>query len=159
MSDDVKSDIEIARAATKQPIWDIAAKLGLATESLEPYGNDKAKLSTEAINGLADRPDGKLILRFPNAQSPFGLQPQMGDPTHRSALSRSVIELLITDLALTVSRYGPSYRFRGTSLGKKAIRSIRFLLQTLITRCINLIYATNIPYNPVVIIVVRKTEE
>ena len=41
------------------------------------------------------RPGGSLILRFPNAQSPFGLAPQNGDPTHRSALSRSVFEQLI----------------------------------------------------------------
>ncbi len=72
MSDDVKSDIEIARAATKQPIWDIAAKLGIQAESLEPYGNDKAKLSTDAVNGLADRPDGKLILVTAITPTPAG---------------------------------------------------------------------------------------
>src|SRR5690606_21539064 len=57
-----KSDIEIARAAHKLPIQDIGAKLGIPSEHLLPYGHDKAKVSAEFIRGLADRPDGKLIL-------------------------------------------------------------------------------------------------
>ena len=35
---------------------------------------------------------GHLLLRFPNAQSPFGLPSQNGDPTHKSALSRNIFE-------------------------------------------------------------------
>jgi formate--tetrahydrofolate ligase len=58
----VKSDIEIARAASKRPIWKVGEKLGIPAESLEPYGNDKAKISAEFIRSLVDRPDGKLIL-------------------------------------------------------------------------------------------------
>ena len=41
------------------------------------------------------KPGGHLVLRFPNAQSPFGLAPQNGDPTHKTALSRSAFEPLI----------------------------------------------------------------
>jgi formate--tetrahydrofolate ligase len=62
MTSHVKSDIEIARAATKRPILEIGAKLGIPAEQLEPYGNDKAKVSAEYIRSLAGRPDGKLIL-------------------------------------------------------------------------------------------------
>ena len=40
-----KSDIEIARAAKKQPIQEIGAKIGIPTEHLLPFGHDKAKLS------------------------------------------------------------------------------------------------------------------
>jgi len=58
----VKSDIEIARAARKKPIWEIGSALGIPPEQLEPYGNDKAKVSAEFIRSLAGRPDGKLIL-------------------------------------------------------------------------------------------------
>lgn len=58
----VKSDIEIARAAQKKPIQDIGARLGIPPESLVPYGHDKAKVSQDFIDGLAGRPDGKLIL-------------------------------------------------------------------------------------------------
>jgi formate--tetrahydrofolate ligase len=57
-----KSDIEIARAATKKPILEIGAKLGIPAESLVPFGHDKAKVAQGFIDGLKDRPDGKLIL-------------------------------------------------------------------------------------------------
>ncbi len=57
-----KSDIEIARAASKKPIQQIGAALGIPSEDLLPYGHDKAKVSQRFINSLSDRPDGKLIL-------------------------------------------------------------------------------------------------
>ncbi|WP_372891007.1 formate--tetrahydrofolate ligase [Rhodosalinus sp.] len=57
-----KSDIEIAREASKRPIQEIGATLGIGTDDLLPYGHDKAKVSQPFIDGLADRPDGKLIL-------------------------------------------------------------------------------------------------
>ncbi len=58
----VKTDIEIARKATKKPILEIGAKLGIGAEHLLPYGHDKAKVSQEFIKSLTGRPDGKLIL-------------------------------------------------------------------------------------------------
>ncbi|WP_434732849.1 formate--tetrahydrofolate ligase [Rhizobium sp. YTUHZ044] len=58
----IKSDIEIARAAAKRPIFDIGAKLGMAAEQLVPYGHDKAKVSAEFIAAQAGKKDGKLIL-------------------------------------------------------------------------------------------------
>jgi formate--tetrahydrofolate ligase len=58
----VKSDIEIARAAPKQPISQIGAKLGIHNDDLVPYGHDKAKVSQRFIDSVQDRPDGKLIL-------------------------------------------------------------------------------------------------
>jgi formate--tetrahydrofolate ligase len=58
----VPSDIDIARAATKKPIFEIGAKLGIPAEDLVPYGHDKAKLSAAFIAAQAGRPDGKLIL-------------------------------------------------------------------------------------------------
>jgi formate--tetrahydrofolate ligase len=57
-----KQDIEIAREATMRPIQEVAAKLDLAYENLLPYGHHKAKISLDYINGLKDRPNGKLIL-------------------------------------------------------------------------------------------------
>lgn len=56
------SDIEIARAATKDPIQKIGAKLGIGSDDLLPYGHDKAKVSQSFINSVQDRPNGKLIL-------------------------------------------------------------------------------------------------
>ncbi|MEH7828338.1 formate--tetrahydrofolate ligase [Gemmobacter denitrificans] len=57
-----KTDIEIAREAKKKPIMEIGAKLGIPSESLLPYGHDKAKVSQDFIKSLADKPDGKLVL-------------------------------------------------------------------------------------------------
>jgi formate--tetrahydrofolate ligase len=58
----MKTDIEIAREATKKPIMEIGAKLGIPSEHLLPYGHDKAKVGQEFIKSLVGRPDGKLIL-------------------------------------------------------------------------------------------------
>ncbi|WP_444666960.1 formate--tetrahydrofolate ligase [Cereibacter changlensis] len=58
----LRTDIEIAREARKLPILEIGAKLGIPPEDLVPYGHDKAKVAQHFIRGLADRPDGKLIL-------------------------------------------------------------------------------------------------
>ncbi|WP_375228373.1 formate--tetrahydrofolate ligase [Roseobacter sp. S98] len=57
-----KSDIEIARAASKQPIQEIGAKLGISSDDLLPYGHDKAKVSQKFINSVQSNTDGKLIL-------------------------------------------------------------------------------------------------
>ena len=57
------SDIEIAQAAKKRPIMELAKeKLGIAPENLEPYGHYKAKLSMDFIKSLKNKPNGKLIL-------------------------------------------------------------------------------------------------
>jgi formate--tetrahydrofolate ligase len=57
-----KADIEIAREATKKPIMEIGAKLGIPAEHLLPYGHDKAKVGQPFIESLQERPMGKLIL-------------------------------------------------------------------------------------------------
>ncbi|MEO1197749.1 MAG: formate--tetrahydrofolate ligase [Pseudomonadota bacterium] len=58
----VPTDIEIARKASKKPILDIGAGLGIPADHLLPYGHDKAKVSADFIASLGDKPDGKLIL-------------------------------------------------------------------------------------------------
>ncbi|UWR14396.1 formate--tetrahydrofolate ligase [Sulfitobacter sp. M368] len=57
-----KTDIQIAREASKRPIQEIGAKLGISSDDLLPYGHDKAKVSQQFINSVQDRKDGKLIL-------------------------------------------------------------------------------------------------
>ena len=58
----MKSDIQIARAASKRPIAEIAARLGLAPADILPYGHDKAKISHQALSSLSSRPQGRLVL-------------------------------------------------------------------------------------------------
>jgi formate--tetrahydrofolate ligase len=68
-----KSDIEIAQAAVKRPILDVAReKLGIAAENLEPYGHYKAKISMDYIKSLKSKPNGKLILVTAITPTPAG---------------------------------------------------------------------------------------
>ena len=57
-----KSDIEIAREASKLPIQEIGNKLDIPAGHLLPFGHDKAKISTEFIKEKLGNRDGKLIL-------------------------------------------------------------------------------------------------
>ena len=67
------SDIDIAQAATLRRISGVALeKLGIADEHLEPYGHFKAKISLGYLDGLKDRPDGKLILVTAISPTPAG---------------------------------------------------------------------------------------
>ncbi len=56
------TDIEIARAAPKRPVAEVAARLGIGAEHLIPYGRDKAKVDGAFLASLSGRRDGKLIL-------------------------------------------------------------------------------------------------
>jgi formate--tetrahydrofolate ligase len=56
------SDIEIARAASKIHIRDVAAKINIPEESLVPYGHDIAKINFDFIEKSQSNPNGKLIL-------------------------------------------------------------------------------------------------
>jgi len=66
------SDIEIARAATAQPIGEVAEKVGIPADALMPYGKTKAKIDPAYIETLQDKPDGKLILVTAITPTPAG---------------------------------------------------------------------------------------
>ena len=68
----VKSDIEIAQAATLKPIHEIAEKLGIASGDLIPFGHDKAKINADFISGNGKGKDGKLILVTAVSPTPAG---------------------------------------------------------------------------------------
>ena len=68
----IKSDIEIAQAASVRPIQEIAEKLEIPTEALIPYGHDKAKIGADFINAISKKNDGKLILVTAVSPTPAG---------------------------------------------------------------------------------------
>src|SRR5262249_12806798 len=68
----MKSDIEIAQAARLQPIEQIGVKLGIPADALFRYGPTKAKLSPDFLAGLANRPQGKLVLVWGMPPTPAG---------------------------------------------------------------------------------------
>jgi formate--tetrahydrofolate ligase len=67
----VKSDIEIARSASKKPIVEVGARIGIPPEHLVPYGHDKAKVSASFIKGRQGA-NGKLILVTAVSPTPAG---------------------------------------------------------------------------------------
>lgn len=56
-----KTDAEIAQSSTMRPIGEIAAKLGLNVDNIEPYGHYKAKINPAEAFKLPQK-QGKLIL-------------------------------------------------------------------------------------------------
>ena len=66
------SDLEIANAAFKKPIHEIADKLDIDHKSLIRFGDDKAKLNSDFLNSLSSKDDGKLILVTAISPTPAG---------------------------------------------------------------------------------------
>src|SRR5215210_4190565 len=66
------SDIEIAQKAKMERIVQLAQKLGIPEDALEPYGHYKAKVSLDYMDSLASRKDGKLILVTAISPTPAG---------------------------------------------------------------------------------------
>jgi len=66
------SDIEIAQAAKMVRVKEVAKKIGIPEDSLEPYGHYKAKVSLGYIDTLKGKPDGKLILVTAMSPTPAG---------------------------------------------------------------------------------------
>ena len=127
----------------------------VAFDVFEHFSLDEILLRLRAAEKML-KPGGHLVLRFPNGQSPFGLAPQHGDPTHRSRLSRSALEPLVRGSAFEFVRYGHPFRARGRTPGVFLMRLVRHFLRDVLSACINFIYATRIPYDAVVVLVLRK---
>jgi formate--tetrahydrofolate ligase len=69
---EVPSDIDIARAAALRPIEGIGEGLGISEGALHRHGRHIAKVDLGWIEGLRDRPDGKLILVTAISPTPAG---------------------------------------------------------------------------------------
>jgi formate--tetrahydrofolate ligase len=69
----VLADIEIAQQAKLKRIGALAVgTLGIPEDQIEPYGHYKAKISSEFIASLSDKPDGKLVLVTAISPTPAG---------------------------------------------------------------------------------------
>ena len=66
------SDLEIANAAHKKSIDEIAKKLDIDQKNLIKFGDDKAKLNSDFINSVSKNKDGKLILVTAISPTPAG---------------------------------------------------------------------------------------
>ena len=66
------SDLEIANAAVKKPIQEIAKIINIDKKALIKFGDDKAKLNADLINSLSKNKSGKLILVTAISPTPAG---------------------------------------------------------------------------------------
>ena len=108
------SDIEIARAATTEPIQDIGKKLGISSESLQPYGHTKAKISYEFIKSLETRADGKLVLVTAISPTPAG----EGKTTTSGGLGDGLNRIgKNTAICLREPSLGPCFGMKGGAAG------------------------------------------
>ena len=107
-----KSDIEIAQEASMLPITEIAAKLGIGEDTLEPYGRTKAKLDIHALKNVPV--DGKLILVTAINPTPAG----EGKTTTSVGLA-DALSLLgkKTVLCLREPSLGPVFGVKGGAAG------------------------------------------
>ncbi|MBL94943.1 MAG: formate--tetrahydrofolate ligase [Magnetovibrio sp.] len=67
-----KSDIQIARSASLQPITNIGSKLQIPENALSQFGRHKAKVSYDFIKKQAGKKNGKLILVTAITPTPAG---------------------------------------------------------------------------------------
>ena len=110
----MKTDIEIAQAASMLPIHEIADRLGILPEELEPYGRYKAKLSESVYARLADRPDGKLVLVTAINPTPAG----EGKTTTTVGLGQAMKKIgKNAVIALREPSLGPVFGIKGGAAG------------------------------------------
>ena len=110
----VPSDLKIAQAANKLPISDIAERLGIPNEHLIPYGHDKAKIGYDFLEGLEDKPDGKLILVTAISPTPAG----EGKTTTTVGLGDALCELgKNAIICLREPSLGPCFGMKGGAAG------------------------------------------
>jgi formate--tetrahydrofolate ligase len=110
----MQSDLEIARATKLRPIAEIATKLEIPADALEPYGRYKAKVGFDFIKKLADRPDGALVLVTGISPTPAGegkttTTVGLGDALNRIGLRAAI--------CLREPSLGPSFGMKGGAAG------------------------------------------
>ena len=106
----MQTDIEISRAATLLPITEIANRLGLDPDTVEPYGRYKAKITVTPTG----RTPGKLILVTAINPTPAGEGKTTTSVGLADALSRSGRR---TVLALREPSLGPCFGTKGGATG------------------------------------------
>ena len=107
-------DLAIARSVALAPIADIAAKLDIPPDALEPYGRFKAKVGFDFIRSVQDRPDGALVLVTGISPTPAGegkttTTVGLGDALNRIGLRAAI--------CLREPSLGPSFGQKGGAAG------------------------------------------
>ena len=107
-------DVEIARNTKLEKISEIAEKIGIEEEELEPYGRYKAKISLKAFDRLKEKKNGKLILVTALNPTPLG----EGKTTISIGLADGLKEIgKKSILALREPSLGPVFGIKGGATG------------------------------------------
>jgi len=109
-------DIEIAKqaGANMLKITEIAERLGILQDDLEPYGHYKAKIADSLFAKIATRKDGKLILVTAVNPTPAG----EGKTTTSTGLAQAMAKIgKNAVLALREPSLGPVFGFKGGAAG------------------------------------------
>ena len=107
-------DVEIARNTKLEKISEIAEKIGIEEEELEPYGRYKAKISLKAFDRLKEKKNGKLILVTAINPTPLG----EGKTTISIGLADGLKEIgKKSILALREPSLGPVFGIKGGATG------------------------------------------
>ena len=110
----MKTDVQIAQEAKMMPITEIAEKIGLSKDDLEPYGNYKAKVSLDVLKKLKDKPNGKLVLVTAINPTPAG----EGKTTVNIGLSMGLNKIGKTAIStLREPSLGPCFGIKGGAAG------------------------------------------
>src|SRR6202046_4750813 len=110
-----KTDWEIAQEAKLLPINEIAAKLDIPSDSVEPFGHYKGKIGMDFVErAFAERPDGKLILVTAINPTPAGEGKTTTTVGLGDALNRSGKKAI---LCLREPSLGPCFGTKGGAAG------------------------------------------
>ncbi|SFU87176.1 formate--tetrahydrofolate ligase [Halomonas korlensis] len=107
-------NLSIARAVRLWPIEEIAHRLGLSGEVVEPYGRGIAKLDLAAMTSLAERPRGRYVVVTSMTPTP----PGEGKTTTAIGLVQGLQRLgHIASVALRQPSMGPTLGLKGGATG------------------------------------------
>jgi formate--tetrahydrofolate ligase len=110
----MESDIEIAKKAKLKNISEIASKIGIDDEFLEPYGKYIAKIDTKILKRVSDKKDGKLILVTAMTPTPAGEGKTTTSIGLSMALNRIGKKSIVT---LREPSLGPVFGIKGGAAG------------------------------------------
>ena len=107
------TDIQIAQAAKKENIVEIAKKLGLTEDDIEQYGKYKAKVNLDVLQ-KTNRPNGKLILVTAITPTPAG----EGKSTVTIGLTQALNKIgKLSAAAIREPSLGPVFGMKGGAAG------------------------------------------
>lgn len=110
----MKTDVQIAQAASLKPITEIAKNLDIKEDALIQYGKHKAKVDLKYLDELKDKEDGKLILVTAINPTPAG----EGKTTVNIGLSMGLNKIGKKAICtLREPSLGPSFGIKGGAAG------------------------------------------